>query len=373
MTKRWSGLFVVLLLCLTGCVDRQTAPSELAETPQKPTAPHQIDGGTKPQTEEVLQALQADPATFHFIVGWLDEEHIVYVEKINGSYQVKKFNIATGKQQVMVEEPSMIIDCLIHPSKKYLLLHTGDNPIAATVKMMTIDGEILDEVSVASSELGIQWNDIDPSRILLTAFYEDWTFDVFLYDRHEEFFGLLDIEDPFPKWFGDEQIIVLQEKDHSLDGGSLYSYNVTTKEWKSLQQNDIIYFDTYEDSLVTMKVRDESKMIFSVYDPSLKSLSEWTLPAVSNYSEWVIPNVEWLSKTKLVMTASPAGGQLDELSKPYQLLLIEEGLPKVVSESTVASKIQCAPSGKKCLTGYGAEMIVDVETGKEMNWLLMGE
>ena len=34
--------------------------------------------------------------------------------------------------------------------------------------------------------LAIEWNDIDPKLILLTAFYQDWTYDVFLYNGNRK-------------------------------------------------------------------------------------------------------------------------------------------------------------------------------------------
>ena len=70
----------------------------------------------------------------------------------------------TGETETLYEEASIIIDVLIHPSKNYLLLHTSDNPTSATVKIISIDGIIQDEIEVASTELAIEWNDLNPPR-----------------------------------------------------------------------------------------------------------------------------------------------------------------------------------------------------------------
>ena len=83
---------------------------------------------------------------------------------------------------------------------------------------------IQDEIEVASTELAIEWNDLNPSSVLLTAFHEDWTFDLFLYNGEHRYLGLLEIEDPFPKWFGENQIAIGYVEDHILDGGEIHIY-----------------------------------------------------------------------------------------------------------------------------------------------------
>ena len=115
----------------------------------------------------------------------------------------------------------IIVDVLIHPSKEHILLHTSDNPTSATIKMISLEGVIHDEISIASSELAIEWNDLDPTLVLLTAFHQDWTYDVFLYNGKEEEFGLYSIEDPFPKWLGTRKIVTGHMTGHPLDGGKL--------------------------------------------------------------------------------------------------------------------------------------------------------
>ena len=153
----------------------------------------------------LFKQFTADPAKFHFVADWLTDSKIVFVEKDLEFYYVKTFDLATGEIETLYEDAAIIVDVLIHPSKEYILLHTTDNPTSATIKILSLDGIIHDEISIESSELAIEWNDLDPSLILLTAFHQDWTFDVFLYNGNKEMFGLIDIEDPFPKWYGTEK------------------------------------------------------------------------------------------------------------------------------------------------------------------------
>lgn len=319
--------------------------------------------------EEIGKILTADPAKFHFVADWLTDKKIVYVEKDEGFYKVNTFDLNTGETDTLHEEKSIVIDVLIHPSKKYLLLHTSDNSTSATIKILSTDGIIQDEIEVASTELAIEWNDLDPSLILLTAFYQDWTFDLFLYKGAESYLGLLPIEDPFPKWFGTEQIVIGYMEDHPLDGGELLLYNPTTEEWGDLGVDGVIYYDTYEQSLLTVKINEAGDAHYELSESNGRLLSEWTLPAVSNYSEWVVLEVEWASNHTVFLRAPAIGGQLDELSSPFRLIQEKEGQQQVITEDIAAGFLRCSPSGLTCITGSSATTLIDIETAEERIWL----
>ena len=148
-------IFCVTVLLVTGCTEKT---NEIIESPTAIEKP----GNNELIEEEISKSLVADPAKFHFVADWLTESKVIYVEKENGHYQVNSFDFESGQTDTLYEDDSMIIDVLIHPSKKYLLLHTSDNAASATVKIVTMDGTVHDEVIVASTELAIEWNDTDP-------------------------------------------------------------------------------------------------------------------------------------------------------------------------------------------------------------------
>ena len=355
--------FCVALLLLTACtakIDNNVVESPKDNEPVE--HPEVIE-------EELGKVLAANPAKFHFVADWLTDTKIVYVEKDEGFYKVNSFDLSTGEIATLYEEQSIVIDVIIHPSKKYLLLHTSNDSTSATLKILTTDGIVQDEIEIASTELGIEWNDLDPTLILLTAFYEDWTFDLFLYDGEESHLGLLSIDDPFPRWFGTEQIVVGYVKDHSLDGSELLLFNPTTEEWKDLDIKGIVYFDTYEETLVTVDINEagDAHYVLSELDGTVQS--EWTLPAVSNYSEWVVPEVGWASSDTLFLRAPETGGQLDELTSAFRLIMEKAGQQQVVSEDVTAGFLRCSPSGATCITGSAATTIIDVETGEQRIWL----
>lgn len=354
--------FSVVTFLLAGCTEK---PEDLSEKPAEivQETPHE------PIVEKKYETFIADPATFHFTADWITDSKILFVEKDAGIYQVKSFDFDTGKTETLHEESSIIIELLIHPSNKFFLLHTSDNPASAKVKILTTDGVLQNEIEVASTELAIEWNDSDASLVLLTAFHQDWTFDLFLFNGQEADFGLLEIEDPFPKWYGDNRIAFGSAENHVLDGGKIQTYMPLTGTTDTLDLEGVIYFDTFKDSLLTIQMNDEETAVYRIWDFEGDLRSEWTLPAISNYSEWVIPQMEWLSKDSLVLFAPSQSGQLDELTTPIRLLRVSDGLVEEIDENHEIGFIRCAPSGQACMTGISLETIVDMKEGKKDTWL----
>lgn len=348
-----------VLLIIAGCKEEDVSPAVVGPITTVPDIPPEV----------VQHSFEADPATFHFIADWLTDSKIAYVEKNQGIYTVNSFDLKTGETDTLYEDDAMIIDVLIHPSKKHILLHTSNNPTSANVKIISTDGLVEEEVEVASTELAIEWNDIDPSLILLTAFHQDWTFDLFMYNGNKDFFSLLEIDDPFPKWFGTDSIAIGQVDDHLLDGGDVLTYTPSDGQWRNFGLEGVVYFDTYKDTILTVQINADMEADYSLMGLDGTLRSEWTMPAISNYSEWVIPEVEWTSGDDLFMATADEGGLLDELDTPYRLVRINEAVQTVVADGIEAVPPRCSPSGQLCITGFSSETLIDVDSGKLRNWL----
>jgi len=359
-------ILCVTALLVTGCTEKT---NEIIDSPTAIEKP----GDNELIKEEISNSLVVDPAKFHFVADWLTESKVIYVEKENGHYQVNSFDFESGQIDTLYEDDSMIIDVLIHHSKKYLLLHTSDNAASATVKIVTLDGRVHDEVIVASTELAIEWNDTDPSLVLLTAFHQDWTFDLFIYNGRIESLDLLAIEDPFPKWLGEDKIAIGYVEGHVLDGGEVHTYEPLTEKWGQLDISGVVYFDTFEDTLLLVRINGNKDAHYTIMEQDGVIRSEWTMPVISNYSEWVIPEVEWASNETVFLSAPDKGGQLDELQSPYRLIRITKGRQDVVADEISAGVLRCSPSGQKCLSGYSAEQLIDIKKKTQTTWLTFPE
>jgi len=321
--------------------------------------------------EQVIKTHRISPEKFHFVADWLTDTKIVFVETDGSIYFVKTFDVKTGKIDTLFEEASIIVDVLIHPSKNALLLHTSTDSASAIVKIIAADGAILDEVSIASSELEIEWSDLDPTLVLLTAFYQDWSFDVFLYDGKEGAINLILMEDPFPKWLGTDKIVSVTEVDGSLEGGNLLVYNRETNKRERSPLEKVLFVDTYEDSLLTVQLDEEENALHTISTQDGSVISSWTMPAVSNYGEWFFPEVSWISSETVILPSVKEGGQLEDLQESYVLVRVTGGQQQPLNKNVVLGPLSCSPDGEKCLTGFSKEHLIDMKTTDELVWLLM--
>ena len=316
---------------------------------------------------DLLETLKLESAKFHFVVDWLSDTEIVFVEKEESVYNLNTFNVNTGEIGTLYTESMIIIDAIIHPTKELILLHTSNNPTSANVKILSLEGVVLDEISIASSELAIEWNNLDPNLILLTAFYQDWTYDVLVYNGKEKEINTVSLEDPFPKWLG-QQIVTVHIPEHPLAGGSLHLYDRALETVEPLPYEDIVHFETYGNSLLIVKIAN-GEAEYQIIGPDGNILNKWTLPAVSNYSEWVFPDLTWIDNETIITLATKNGGELDNLNEPFMLVKIKSGEEVVINNKSNLTPLKCSPGGEKCLTGNSSEKLIDIKKKEEITWL----
>lgn len=339
------------------------------EAPERPDDSIEM---IKPPKEKKIKKRVVDDASFHFVADWVSDSEIIYVEKKNGVYLIQLYDIYSGETTELLQEDSLVIDVQIHANKEYMLIHTSDRPDRAELQIRSLSGEMINEVEIESTELSVEWNDMNPSLLLLTAFHEDWSYDVFLYNGEVDEIQLLSLDDPFPKWYGQTQIVVGKQGEHPLDGSELQIVDMHTQTEKIFVEEGVVYFDTFEDELLTMTVDEELQQSqFTVYDVEGKPFLQWSAPAVSNYSEWVMPEIDWLEPSMLLFTTPKTAGLIDEIDDTAQLIVISSKESSVITEVPYGSPITCSSS--KCLLGFRADKIVDVESGLEEQWLELQE
>lgn len=363
--KKLLAVLGLVLIFATAC--SKDNPIVIEEDNEQPT----VHAEEKP--DQPIHIFKANPSVFHFVGDWLTDTKILYVEKNGNVYQVNYFDIETGESGFLYEDESFITDIIVHPTKEYILIHTSNQSDAAILKVLTTDGTVIHEMEIASTELSVNWNTVDPQKILITAFHEDWSFDIFVFDGHDENLFIANIDDPFPKWAGADQVASIVYAEHALDGGTLQFLNVSNNRITFSDSEDIVYFDAFGDRLFTAKAPVNELFTFSISSLDGTLISEWQMPAVSNYSEWVIPEVEWIDENHMLFKGAQKGGQLDEIGQAFSLYTWTEEGNSTVMEGMGAEPLKCSPSGKYCLSGYTSEDLIEKSTGEKRTWIQFGE
>lgn len=351
--KRIVVIIGIILCIISGCSGKTEPPEPEVEQVEQ----------EKVKFEKEIQQMLVDESSFYFIVDWLTNEEILFVDYEDDNYRLKSFHIYSKEIKNVYETEMMIIDVLIHPSKEYLLVHTSATDTSATVKILTLDGMVQNEVTVESVELEIEWNDLDFSSVLLTAFYEDWSFDAFLFDGETNDIQLLPIQSPFPKWLGTNHFVVATDM---LDSESeLVIYDVVTGAQQSLDEGKILLYDTFKDALLLVQLTHDEKAKYTILNVALEEIGNWTIEPIKEYSEWILPNFDWLTEKSIVTFQSKKAG-----TSNYELIKYEDHEIDVLLNDVEDTSLICSPDAKKCLTGHGLEKILDLDNNTTSDWLL---
>lgn len=323
------------------------------------------------QVNNAPKSMYVDANHFHFIVDWLSNEEVVYITKEDDLYIINAFNIETSKHRTVFKDSENIVDVLVHPSKDFLLIHTADSSTAAQIKIISMDGKKINEFSIASSEVEIIWNDLDPGLVLLTAFEEDWTYANYIYNGVTDKLETVDLLDPFPKWLGVDKVVSIVNREPSTNKGELAVTHIETQQSESFSQENVIYFDTFEDNLLTVQRVEGEGDIYSIHQMPGELLSTWTMPVDTYDEEYIFPAIKWLSETAILMTSNSYSDQPSDTEGSFQLVHIEDGKAQLIIEDLDAPSLRCSPDGSKCLTGYAFDKMIKPEQNELIDWIIM--
>ena len=356
------SIFCLVILLLVGCAPNSN------ESKDQSTGEVEENQNQSDQIEDAIKTFEVDKDKFHFIVDWLTDTKIAFVEKDEKNYYLKSFDINSGEIETLFTEEFVIVDVIIHPSKNTYLLHTSNDSSSATIKIVSLDGVVIDEITIASSELAIEWNDMDPTLLLLTAFQKDWSYDLFLYNGNEEDLSLLSLEDPFPKWLGKKKIVTATSPEQPLDTGDLFLYDFTLDTHENLNLDDVVHFDTKEDNLLYVQVNEE-ELDYKIINEDTAMLSEWSIPDTGNDFGRTFPESSWVSNTTVIMPSSSGDDLLADSEERFKFMRVLNGRQHLLLDHLDADLLRCSPSGEKCIVGYKGDKIVDVIKQKEFNWM----
>ncbi len=368
-------LCIILLLCfisLVGCEEEPLDVGEKVKNAEEPSLIHPPKDHLSAPKQEVPN-LQLDRSSFHSIIGWLNDKEILFVLVEKGKWTVQAYSIDSGNWRVIYETDTPIIQVELHPSKSMLMLHTSKNSSSADVLLVNIDGELEQSLHFESAEMYMNWHPTNPQLIVFSAFYEDWSFNSFVYDGETKNLEAIDVENPFVKWYDDQHLMLFEWKESNLDGSDLVLYSIKEKEkketkWKNML--DVIYMgDTY----LFIQIDEEAKEFrYELTNKDSAEKFEWITPALSNYSEWIIPNLSILSPNQVMMLQPTKGGNVDSIQQ--ENILTNYSLSGKKELGKIESlPIDCSPSGDVCLGGYEKQIWIQTEPFQEKNWVEIDE
>ena len=347
--------FITIIFSLTGCQKNKGIES-------KPSP-----SGQSSSLSDSVIPLTVDQQTFQFIIGWLNEREILVYEWLEQEAQLYSYDMTTGerKEFLVLNEP--IITARLSPSRDYLLIHSSPIPHEAHLQVFqtTIKEEIA-SVTVPSSEIAYEWNPFSEENILVTAFYEDWTYTTYVFDFSSKKLTEVNLPQPFATWLDHTDFLILNWSwDEPVLSAPLVKITPDGEE-VLFGGEEFIHFQGKNDLFlgIQSEKQDLTGGDLFVYNHDLEELFSFSLPLLTNFSGWEIPFYDLLPGEELLIIEPYTGGEFDLYDEGFLLAKRNGSIEEVILDDVNNGPIACSPDGTWCLTGHQFEKIIYIEERK---------
>ena len=318
-----------------------------------------------------VQPLSVPVDQFERVVGWLSDQEIAYIIRDQNEFHIQTYHIKTGaiREILTISEP--ILEVRIHPNLDKIGVVTSENILSASIHIYSVIGEKIDELIIESSEMYWDWDSSQSQQIFFSAFYEDWSFDSFIYSTETKELKRVDSADPFGKWGSDSNLNVINwQEGESLTGGAILNIDSETMKVQELPGNHTIYMESSNEMSMKVSISaDQQFFIYTLIRTEDGKTTSFELPSISNYSQWFIPEIEWLSDGTIFTFEAKESGLMDTISPEYSLVKLSIDSTKKVVHKGPYQSFACAPLGESCLIGAQLENLLFVGSGESSSWI----
>lgn len=356
-------ILILLTLLISACTKSDHLKPKTSQTNEKPkdTSPSRIRDWQLP--------ISIPEGEFYRLAGWLSDTQVVYITNHEQTSNVYRYDLLSGKSELLYHSDYTIVNLLISPSKKHMLIHSSPSSYEGLVTIIDRNGTERLRESIPSYELVFEWNPYNESEVLVSKFDEDWTFQVMLLDMEQSKTTALSLTQPFVKWLSTKNIAYLNwdEENPTLVAPLLMKELESGKE--TVLFEEAIQFAMFREMLLTISVkeRDSSKALYSFYDKQLKELFSFSIPLLSKFSDWLVPFFDYNESTGCFITFQPVtSGEADSYTEGFDLVeySVQKKRNQLLMEGLENEPVQFSPSGEAVLYGNSFEKIIDLQERK---------
>ncbi|WP_391201851.1 hypothetical protein [Psychrobacillus sp. L4] len=365
------GILIIFVMLLQGCSESKMTKKENEKTAIVDNASALTSTPKKASKE--FPSISLTSSSFQSVIGWLSNDEILFIIFDKGKWTVQSYSVSNHLWKIIYTSTAPIMEGFIHPNKELILLHTSSNSSSAEVQIIHKNGYLVQSLSFESDELYMDWHPTNPNLIVFTTFYEDWTYNTFVYNSSTQNLQSIEVENPFVKWYDEDHLMLLRGSDSSLDGNELILYSIAEKSLKETGIMHLIDVQNLGKSMLYIQINEEKKLYeYRFMDNEKQSSFEWTSPAISNYSEWVIPTISNVNSNQFFLIKGLKSGNVDESSDRGILSSISLDGERELGE-VLTQPIVCSPNGETCLGGYEKENWIQLNPLKEKVWIHLDE
>lgn len=317
---------------------------------------------------EVQAPMVMRKGQFNKINGWLDNETIIYMENVEFGTNIYAYHLFSGKSSLIFESEDPVSTVLISPSRRYLLIQSSPNSHEGIISIIDTKGKLIMNERVNAFEFTFEWNPYDENKLSITAFAENWDYNIYLLNLVKKTVSQISNKEPFISWISDNEYIYL---NWGGENASLFvplvkkTINHASEE---VVLNDVYFVKAIKDIFMTVTVKPEKaeQAVYTFYSSDLKKLSSFSVPHLTRYSDWLVPYFDFDEKQRLFTFQPLFSTEADEYKQEFLLVSYDIHGEKhnIVMENLNNEPLSCAPNGSKCLFGFYFEKLIDVEAKK---------
>jgi hypothetical protein len=350
--------FVSTFLLITACESIEQTNSDANETPH----PHERMTISNPEIP--IQ----ENERIEMVYGWLNSTTILYSVKKedNELPQLMKWEFDKKNADIYFQPNANIVDVSISPNQTYILVHSASSSEKGVLDVLDIDGNPTFSATVPSVELTYEWNPFSEGELLVSSFFEDWTYQCYVMDVLQKSIEAVNVPQPFAQWTGEDELLYLDwDLDEPQLAVPLVKKAIDSDHIEPLMLG-VISFKKMQNTL--MVIQDQSEQVnqatYRFVNDEQKLLSSFSVPHQRGNSNEDIPFYDISEKTKKMLTFVPHEGQINSQNSDYTLQVFdwETGKKETLIEDAENLPISCSPNLNWCLYGYQYENLLHVKT-----------
>ncbi|HEY2420567.1 MAG TPA: hypothetical protein VGI04_04100 [Neobacillus sp.] len=306
---------------------------------------------------------------FSKVDGWLAENQLIYTTNQEQTSNVYRYNLLSGDSVLIYKSNSPISSVKISPSKDFLLIQSLPSTYQGLMTIVDLKGSELLKTSFTYYDVAIEWNPYDESKIFVSKFNEDWTFQMLLLDIKNKKTTEISLPQPFIKWTDKNDIAFINWDDNipSLFA-PLLEKNLGAEKEESLFPS-VYQFTAFHNLLMTITVneQEQSKAIYSFFDKQRAPIFTFSIPQLTKFSDWLVPFFDYNESTDKFITFEPVKSvEVDAYSEGFKLVSysLKNRSNNLILDGLKNEPLSISPLGDVVLYGNQFEKIIDLKTKK---------
>ncbi len=362
-------MFIFIFCFLIGCQkqDLHLQPS-VSSKHEKTSTDHTMDQNAMNHLERKIQSLEVIEEQFEYIVGWLNNETILFIEHLNDEYVITSYNVYSGEKKRIYSSHIPILQAILSPSKTHLLIHTSPTVFEADVKVIELkEQKLIYHDRIESSEISFEWNGYDESKLFVVAFLEDWTFHTYIVNIQKKVKEEIDMPYPFAIWNDTSVLLTLDWGNDSLNmTAPILRFHNDTKDF--VLKNEKYYFlQGWKGITLALGVNKDHENItdFKFYNDKWELVQKLSFPYLTEYTNREIPRFDLVDDHTFFIVA-PRNCEEENIHCKFDLVKVDlfSGKQEIIIENVANEPILPSPDGDLVLSGFQFENVIQVNKKK---------